>query len=70
LCKLESTFFATSAALGQQFPIAYAAARAEICPSFFGFPGYLWDSNCPPAIVKFWAAISNDHEYDERDEVS
>jgi hypothetical protein len=80
LCKLESTSFATSAALDQQFPNAYAIARAEICPSFFGFPGCLWVSNCPPTDVKsiqFWAVISNDQvfltpddEYDERDEVS
>ena len=79
-CKLESTYFATSAALDDQFPNAYAFARAEIYPSFFGFPGCLWVFNCPPTIVKsvqFWAAILIDQvllrpedEYDERDEVS
>lgn len=42
VCKLESTFFATSVALDQLFPNAYAVARAEICPSLFGLPGYLW----------------------------
>jgi hypothetical protein len=41
LGELESTFFAMSLALDQQFPNAYAVARAEICPSFFGFPGCL-----------------------------
>ena len=55
-------------ALHQQFPNAYAVAKAEICPSGFSFLAVFGFSNCSPTIVevksiRFWAAISNDQVY-------
>jgi hypothetical protein len=68
LCKLRKCALCYVSGAYQQFPNAYAVAKAEICPSGFNFLAVFGFSNCPPTIVevksiRFWAAISNDQVY-------